>query len=72
MPRMTRKRAQSIMERLCNEELQRLAIDANLYDHLGATYAAAVKASKERKDILLAMNVLFGDQRQLTMFEEEK
>lgn len=70
--KMSRKQAQIIVERLFNEELQRLAVNANLHDMYGCDTPACVKAAKERQDLLRAMKLLFGDKRQLEMFDEGK
>jgi hypothetical protein len=69
---MNRKRAQIIVERLFNEELQRLAVNANLNRDYGCDTPACIKAAKERQELLEAMNVLFGDNSQLKLFEEYK
>lgn len=67
---MNRKQAQVLAEKLFNAELQRIAVDANLHDFHGATYPHAIKAAKYRQDLLAAMNILFGDKRQLDMFDD--
>jgi hypothetical protein len=64
------KRARLIAEKLFNEELQRLAINANLHDLYGCNTPVCVKAAKERQELLEAMNVLFGDKKQLEMFDD--
>lgn len=69
---MTRKQALKIAEELFVAELQRVAVDANLHDKFGADYPHAVNAAKRRQKLLQAMNILFGDKSQLTMFEEDK
>lgn len=68
---MNRKQALKIAEELFVAELKRVAVDANLHDVYHADYPHAVKMAKRRQQLLKAMNVLFGDKSQLTMFEEE-
>lgn len=43
---------------LVKKDLQRFAIDANLCDKYGATYPAALNASKRRKTLLKVLDFL--------------
>lgn len=42
------------------KEIQRIAVDANLYDHGLAEYPAATTSSAKRKRILEAIEVIAG------------
>lgn len=43
---------------LVKKDLQRFAVDANLCDKYGATYPAALNASKHRKKLLKVLDFL--------------
>lgn len=55
---MERKRAIELAIQSIRAEVQRLAVDANLHEQFRAGYPAAVRASKRRKQLREAIEIL--------------
>jgi len=48
---MNKKKALAILQFLFEAEFQRLAVDANMFEKVGARYPLAVKAHKRREEL---------------------
>ena len=55
---MTRKQALRLAIQALEAEKHKLAVDANFADRLHATYPQAISASKKRKKIIEAIEIL--------------
>lgn len=55
---MTRKQALRMAQECIEREIRRVAVEANMADVCGATYPAAVAASKRRKTLYDAIATL--------------
>jgi hypothetical protein len=57
---MDQVRALKIAVEAIDREIQRFAVDGNLYTHAGARYPQAVKAAKKREELKLAKATLIN------------
>jgi hypothetical protein len=64
---MNLKKAVKLAESCIQQEIQRLAVDANLYERFGAAFPHAKKASVKRQELREALKVLRSE-RQGTLF----
>jgi len=55
---MSTNRAISEAIQALKTEVRRIAVDANLAENFGATYPAAISASKRRKELNQAIQIL--------------
>lgn len=55
---MDKKAALRVAAKAIKREIQRVAVDANLHDHYGATYTHAENASKERAKLREALGTI--------------
>lgn len=61
---MTHARAIVLAIAAMQREIRALAVEANLCDQMGATYPAAVNASKRRKELQQAIEALKQPQQE--------
>ena len=57
-PKMTREKALKLAIEQLKKRIQGLAIEANLHDVYKANYQGAVRASKDRKELVQAVKEL--------------